>query len=658
LSGEAGVRNRADQLASSPAALPDLAAQLLADTWIVDTLDVAVALAGSAAPGCRFVTLQGELLDGDGSLTVGTVHSESAVVSRKSELRRSKNEIVRLDESIAQDERRLAGVDDSLGTVDEELQLAGEEKQRHAGAHATLCAKLAGHEQRLEAQSAARDVLDGEIAEIESEQERAESDLRDAINDQSAREEALAALQTALQHIEREAAAKEQLLQTHELESAEEQLQLAKHDERLSGLRTAYARMEQDCAQRAQQFEEAQRRCDAADAKRRHCSVQILNTSSVLADLFLVEERLAADAGALLAEKETLRLRRAALHEEASEIRKRRRELGDSQHREEIRVRDLRHQLGSLEEKIDEEYQLKLADVVASGASAIRMYAEGAAGDGIQPSAANPANRMEHVRGGELDGIGPAPPELANEIREQLVARVQRLRRKLKLMGSVNTDSLRDLDELESRHGRLSTQLQDLLEAKNALDEIIRRINAESKRLFTKTFDAVRSHFQELFRKMFGGGSGDILLEDPDDVLDCGVDIVARPPGKEMKSISLMSGGEKTLTALALLLAIFKSRPSPYCVLDEVDAALDEANVDRLLALLEEFKQQTQFILITHKKPTMTIADVLYGVTMEESGVSKRIAVRFEDVRENGELDVPSSAWPSADSRHYRRGAA
>jgi chromosome segregation protein len=141
----------------------------------------------------------------------------------------------------------------------------------------------------------------------------------------------------------------------------------------------------------------------------------------------------------------------------------------------------------------------------------------------------------------------------------------------------------------------------------------------------------VRENFQQLFRKLFGGGKADILLSDPDDVLESGIDIVARPPGKELRNLSLLSGGEKTLTALSLLFSIFKSRPSPFCLLDEVDAALDEANTERFARLVQEFADTSQFIVITHAKRTMSMCDVLYGVTMEDAGVSKRISVRFED---------------------------
>jgi chromosome segregation protein len=141
-----------------------------------------------------------------------------------------------------------------------------------------------------------------------------------------------------------------------------------------------------------------------------------------------------------------------------------------------------------------------------------------------------------------------------------------------------------------------------------------------------------------LFRKLFGGGEGNIILENPEDVLECGIDIVARPPGKELRSISLLSGGEKTLTAIALLFAMFKSKPSPYCILDEVDAALDDANVERYASIVKEFTYLSQFVIITHRKRTMTAGDVLYGVTMEQAGISKRMSVRFDDVGENGEI--------------------
>ena len=157
--------------------------------------------------------------------------------------------------------------------------------------------------------------------------------------------------------------------------------------------------------------------------------------------------------------------------------------------------------------------------------------------------------------------------------------------------------------------------------------------------MFVESFTAIRSQFQELFRQLFGGGEGDVIMEDDSDPLECGIEIVARPPGKELRSISLLSGGEKTMTAVGLLLAIFKSRPSPFCILDECDAALDEANIDRFANVIKQFKDKTQFIVIPHRKRTMTASDRIFGVTMEEAGISKKLTVRFEDVGENGEIN-------------------
>jgi chromosome segregation protein len=158
--------------------------------------------------------------------------------------------------------------------------------------------------------------------------------------------------------------------------------------------------------------------------------------------------------------------------------------------------------------------------------------------------------------------------------------------------------------------------------------------------MFLESFESIRGHFRELFRRLFGGGEADLVLEDPEDALECAIDVVARPPGKELRSISLLSGGEKTMTAVALLLAIFRSRPSPFCILDEVDAALDDANIGRFVGVLRDFQQSTQFIMITHRKPTMAVTDVLYGVTMEESGISRRLSLRFEDVDERGNFNA------------------
>ena len=213
---------------------------------------------------------------------------------------------------------------------------------------------------------------------------------------------------------------------------------------------------------------------------------------------------------------------------------------------------------------------------------------------------------------------------------DAITAEITDLKGRMARLGNVNLDAVNELEELEKRQEFLSTQIADILEAKKQLEELIAKINDDSRQRFIDTFEAVRKEFHDIFRKLFGGGKADIILETPEDVLESGIDILARPPGKELQSISLLSGGEKAMTAIALVLAVFKSKPSPFCVLDEVDAPLDEANTGRFASIIQEFLAHSQFIVITHNKRMMAIANLLYGITMQEQGVSKRVAVRFD----------------------------
>ena len=216
-------------------------------------------------------------------------------------------------------------------------------------------------------------------------------------------------------------------------------------------------------------------------------------------------------------------------------------------------------------------------------------------------------------------------------------------------------EALHELDDLETRFASLDGQYQDLTQAKESLERIIHKINADSRRLFSEHSDAIRINFQILYRRAFGGGRADIVLEEGVDILECGIDIVATPPGKPSFNNSLLSGGEKALTAVALLLAIFQYRPSPFCVLDEVDAPFDEANIGRFVDVLKDFLGWTKFVLVTHSKKTMTAATTLYGVTMQESGVSKQVSVRFEDVSDDGHISEEAVQRRRARSQSLHR---
>jgi chromosome segregation protein len=206
---------------------------------------------------------------------------------------------------------------------------------------------------------------------------------------------------------------------------------------------------------------------------------------------------------------------------------------------------------------------------------------------------------------------------------------IAELTERLDAMGPVNLEAIEEYDELEERQRFLEDQHNDLVKSKDELLDVINKINATTKELFADTFEQVRSNFQEMFTELFGGGKANLLLVDDADPLESGIEIIARPPGKQLQSISLLSGGERTMTAVSLLFAIYMVKPSPFCVLDEMDAPLDESNINRFIKILDRFVHQSQFVVITHNKRTIAKADVLYGVTMEEHGISKLVGVKL-----------------------------
>ena len=244
-------------------------------------------------------------------------------------------------------------------------------------------------------------------------------------------------------------------------------------------------------------------------------------------------------------------------------------------------------------------------------------------------------NRLTHLREEYLLSFEGAKEQYP------LTIPVEEARKKVKLiklaieeLGSVNLGAIEEYERVSERYEFLNEQRSDLQEAKDTLYQVIEEMDIEMKKRFEQTFNGIREHFEPTFRALFGGGRADLVLTVPEDLLNTGVEIVAQPPGKKLQNLGLLSGGERALTAIALLFSILKVRPVPFCILDEVEAALDEANVYRFSQYLKQYSKETQFIVITHRKGTMEEADVLYGVTMKESGVSKLVSVRLEETKE------------------------
>jgi chromosome segregation protein len=263
----------------------------------------------------------------------------------------------------------------------------------------------------------------------------------------------------------------------------------------------------------------------------------------------------------------------------------------------------------NLRERIQQKYQLRLDDV-RSECITITFAEEGPA-------------TVQTLTPEEMAAAGASTDW--NAVADQVAA----LQKRLDEMGPVNLVAIEEYEETEQRYQFLTKQHDDLTQAKTQLLDIINRINTQTREMFTATFNQIRENFRAMFTEVFGGGRADLMLVDEQDVLESGIEIMARPPGKQLQSISLLSGGEQTMTAVALLFSIYQVKPSPFCVLDELDAPLDESNINRFIRILQRFLAHSQFVIITHNKRTIGMADVLYGVTMQEQGVSKLVSVKF-----------------------------
>jgi len=346
---------------------------------------------------------------------------------------------------------------------------------------------------------------------------------------------------------------------------------------------------------------------------------------------------------ALAALTEQRRERSIALNEAESNLRTIRNllnDLRDSRSKEQVRQAELQLRIDNLTERVSRRYQINLREFTPDQA-AVEKTLRAQLKRRIDRSAGDVTN------GGEAEVDLPSRSENAVDFADaDLDKLVGDLRTQLDHMGPVNLDAVHEYDELEERYKFLEAQNTDLTNSRRELLNVIAQINSTTRKLFSETFAQVRINFREMFEELFGGGRADLALLDENDPLNCGIEISAKPPGKQLQSVSLLSGGERSMVAVALLFAIYMVRPSPFCILDEVDAAMDEGNINRFIRVLDRFIEQSQFIIITHNKRTIAKADVLYGVTMEERGVSKLVGMKLTAPHQ-----ISSETFASAEQR-------
>lgn len=308
-------------------------------------------------------------------------------------------------------------------------------------------------------------------------------------------------------------------------------------------------------------------------------------------------------------------------------------------HAQQLKSQELSFQEKSIKDKLLQTYKINLDEPPAIGQTAQaagenRQIQEG------QPQAALSSQQLLAASDSPTDKNQTAAqiPEEINP--EELNIQIEQLKKRCDTFGSVNLVAIEESDELRERFEFLTKQQSDLLTAKEALHQTISKINRTTRQIFLDTFTRVSEEFRIYFRMLFGGGEAQLVLVDPENVLESGIDIIARPPGKKLQNITLLSGGEKSLAAIALIFGVFKVRPSPFCVLDEIDAALDESNVGRFGYLLKDFAKIAQFIVITHNKKTITHANVMYGITMQERGISRIVSVKFAEDEKKEDIEA------------------
>jgi len=591
----AGVEGRLGDLIRCDEAMRPLVHALFCDVVVVSSLDLALDLVGRE-PGWRFVTPRGEFVDAAG-LVGGHRDLNQGFVGRRSSAAEHEQAIAHLSGRIETHDGAIGRAAAAVAELRERLAAATSARDAAVEAQGEAESAVSASKARLSDLEAALETHGEERGSAAAELARVEGDLQTAA----------AAKEQAAETFESENARLEQMTKARrQLESEREDLQRDEGDAKLE-LTTAKAEctaLEQRITDLGQTVEET-----GAEIERSKGRVETYSRSADegRADI----QRIEADSGALSAQRDELGTRLEGLREKES---------SGAQ-----RITEIRREAESVQGELD-----RSSDALAER----RMEAQAA--EIGQREVVGRADEELGITEADLreafaaEGAEVMPAEELQAFEKQVAA----VRAQLDRLGPVNVDAVHELEEVGARLEHLETQAKDLAEARRALRETISTIDEESRRLFVETFEEVRGNFQQIFRLLFGGGKADVRLEDGEDVLEAGVEIVARPPGRELLSIGLLSGGQRTMTALALLFAVFEARPSPFCVLDEVDAALDDANIDRFLGMLDRFRQSTQFIVVTHNKGTMAASQALYGVTMQVKGVSRFVAVELDEIDE------------------------
>lgn len=566
----------------------NLFSHLLGQVIVTQDLKLANQLARQMGYRYRFVTLDGDLVNPGGSMTGGSVRQTGAnLLGRDEEIKELNREIKRGEQALAelnrdmeQEKERIKQQKEAITACQEEIKELKEREVREKAALSDFHYAKERIKERLEV--------------WEKERESLEKEEQDVLAKQQQNKERLLSLGEQINRLEEQIKRLEKEKETRESSLAEKQ-------EEITQLRITLARQKQE-------YEEKERRVKQLEDQQEEVSMEWDRTTQLLEHLSSDLKHQHQEETGLEADLHKKKAERAELTQLIETTRTKRQEKQHKIEEIEMKLRHFRLEHKQVKEEIHrQEVKANRLDVELENYLTLL--------------------REEYELSYELAKERyplPAPYE-------QVKKEVEQLKEKLHSLGEVHLGSIEEYQRLNERYQFLSEQEQDLQQAKQSLYELIAEMDETMSQRFHETYLAVREQFQQVFKELFGGGRADLILSEPDNLLTTGLEIIAEPPGKKLQHLDLLSGGERALTAIAILFAILRVKPVPFCILDEVEAALDEANVHRFAQFLKEFSKQTQFIVITHRKGTMEGADVLYGITMQESGVSKLVSVKLEE---------------------------
>ncbi|MBK3494419.1 chromosome segregation protein SMC [Viridibacillus sp. YIM B01967] len=578
--------NTADELATFDTAFQTIAENLLGNVLVAKDLQGATQIAKSCNYRYRVVTLDGDVVNTGGSLTGGSAKQQTSLFSRKAELEALTGQLAQLQTTIEQAEKVVAEQKTFVATQTvtlENLRQQGEMLRNEEF-------ELSGHFRELEATTKR---LALRVTLVATEQE-------DATGRSSNLQERQIAAKKRMQELTAELA---------EINATIEQLNVLKvqsetaHDalkEQYAEKRSELAVIQEQVSQLKQASEDVTVQYNKAHSEVNNITQEIQwltndesqngpSDEEIIASITSWQqqkEELVTTIATSKEQRTTLQVTLDSCEVELKELQRVHKGLLDGLRNFDVKLSQMEFGKTALLEQLSEDYELSFEEA-------------------------------------EREVNADVDVEISRK-------KVKLLKQSIAELGPVNLNAIEEFETVSERHTFLTEQRSDLMEAKETLHEAIREMDEEMTARFSETFFKIRDHFQVVFRELFGGGHADLQLLEQDNLLETGIDIVAQPPGKKLQNLSLLSGGERALTAIALLFAILKTRPVPFCILDEVEAALDESNVTRYSQYLKKFSQESQFIVITHRKGTMEGADVLYGITMQESGVSKLVSVKLE----------------------------